>query len=230
MAQESVPDFTPPGLQAPVVHWVVLVRHAESTANNKFTMGKEVSAEHHHTAPLTPVGVRQAEDVAAFLLHNKEPPDTVEISPLPRTQATAAPFLQSLTASSNLLSTRVRTCLDLAEYNKRPTISLPLPMDIWESDQVWTYAQDISLAAFDARVNAVRNRWKAVGTPHRPHRTIVFGHSLFIARLLSTEHDYHLQNGSISLLGFDTRGCQLVMAVNMSHFLRDATGTQWAWV
>ena len=80
--------------------------------------------------------------------------------------------------------------------------------------------------AFGSRVEGVINRWKSVGHVDARVQSLVFTHSLFISRVLSSDKGrmFHLMNGSITILDIDEDENIHVQISNYTQHLRTQTG------
>jgi len=66
--------------------------------------------------------------------------------------------------------------------------------------------------------------WKTQGTIDDRKQTLVFTHSQVISKLLSNDNNFHLANGSISIIDIDEDNCINVQVANYTKHLRTPTG------
>ncbi len=239
---------TKQGGPAQIVHRVELVRHGESASNKRLMDDGSVSVD--PDPPLTDLGHEQAQDIARFykrMLDSEgarapggwasedEPFVSFEVSALTRAIETAAPTLKVFAGLPGTVSVE-------AELRERwrsegtwiPRREIAPDGSVTVTDVRWRYPAE-SYGEFRTRVAQKVSDWKRQGTPERRAHTIVFGHSNFINTALThlipvASHEeeapqfFHLTNGSITVIDFDTEGDMHVHCPGFFGHLRHPTG------
>lgn len=211
-------------------HRIYLIRHGESMSNAELlSTGKMV---HNVDVDLTPRGYQQATEIATYLARkNMTHITAIECSPMTRAWKTALPTIkrwqdaQEYPQLSNLV-----VDVDLREKYSGPRCLGRLPNFLpilWHNcvtSDDWDYWQCEPQANFKEQVDFVMHRWRQKGSMEDPQQTLVFTHSLFIAEILSSENQFHLSNGSITVIDFDANRNLHVHTVNSITHLSDPSG------
>jgi broad specificity phosphatase PhoE len=209
------------GMGKRVRHRVVLVRHGESESNTLFV--KHGVRERTGNDPdLTASGHLQAQEIACHFQSLNGQVDNIEVSPLKRTIQTALPTIRHFS------QIRADVWLDIREkWQNKPYEVVSNLKDVNGGQKMaWTRPSETN-EEFQERVASVVDRWKAKGTVDQREHTLVFTHSLFINQVLKGERDtlnFHLANGSFTVIDFDEDDFMHVHFVNHVNHLSKPTG------
>lgn len=233
------------GMRAQIVHRVELVRHGETTSNKVLTENGDTTFT--PDPMLTAWGERQGANIASFYKRMTEgataasmPPSNlrIEVSPYRRAIGTSLPTQRVFEGAP------VEALPELREYSREERGSAWLqshdsgtgePLALRWLCAVETYQE------FRSRVDSTIARWKARGTKDARAHTVAFTHSLFISAVLThliplASHEdeppqfFHIPNGSITVIDFDTEGRMHVHCVGFTEHLRQPTGQHTAHV
>ena len=226
------------GMMRQIVCRVELVRHGESNANQ--TLTEHGDASYDPDPELTEWGQEQGEDVAEFygrMRKEDEPANVqIELSPMRRAIDTS---LQTQAAFGNPSTTKTDVGL----------------REMWRKKGMWVTERDVgghrgplqwlcpteTPADFRARVADIVKDWKCRGTATKRAHIIAFTHSQFISAVLThaipvadpnaePPQFFHIPNGSITVVDFDTEGAMHVHCVGFTEHLRRPTGQHTAHV
>lgn len=228
------------GMRAQIVHRVELVRHGESNSNKTLTENGDPSCDPDPT--LTEWGDRQAHCIANFYemvsggVDTPQPDLRIEVSPFRRAIATSLPTQRIFKDVPVDLHHNIRELWK----NKSVWIKSSYTTGCKEQGLRWLCSTE-SHHEFRDRVKSVVQEWKGRGTPEKRAHTIVFTHSQFISSILThliplASHEkeppqfFHIPNGSITVLDFDTEGRMHVHCVGYTEHLRQPTGQHTAHV
>lgn len=231
------------GMRAQVAHRVELVRHGESNANKMLTEDGDIFNVQDPT--LTKCGHQQADNVgrlyerltlnsgtAAAATH---PGVRIETSNLQRAIATSLPTQSVFESATVVMDTNLRE-----RWTKKTCLVQSCDSDGQSRPTQWLYPNE-SGKEFQTRVHTVIRGWKARGTAAKRAHTIVFTHSQLISAVLThlipvADHEtdspqfFHIPNGSITVLDFDTEGKMHVHCVGHTEHLQHPTGQHTAHV
>lgn len=187
---------------------IYLVRHGETDANRENTAHKTVNAR------LTARGEQQALDVAKYFEPVSSEISTVTTSPFYRAQQTALPMAQ-----------KARICFPLREIWEHPNCEIEYHSTHMSQPCLRTVAPTETKEEFAARVKNVVANWARAKWYHTE---VVFTHSLFISEVLWPMSDpskmFHISNGSITIIDFNTEGNMNVHCVNSTAHLTETSG------
>lgn len=225
-----------PGMHTDIIHRLILIRHGETTANEVLMACNKAVPPHRQEPVLTVVGKSQGVLIykhIAEILSKGGHITSVEISPLLRAFQTAELSLPILREHK----VPIRIDMNLCEvYNASEThhpYIQETPLSISHMDSVSGYpippTWERRPETFDNiqnRVDLLIGRWKRQGTVDRRELTVVFTHSLLISALLkrmvgsvTSDHQFHLSNGSISVVDIMADQTFCIHTVNHTNHL-----------
>jgi broad specificity phosphatase PhoE len=227
------------GMQAQIVHRVELVRHGESNSNKTLTENGDPSCDPDPT--LTEWGDRQAQCVADFYervsggADMPQPDLRIEVSPFRRAIGTSLPTQRIFKGVP------VERRQNIREQWSRKSAWVESCDTTGRADSLRWLCSNESHREFRDRVQGVVQEWKGRGSAERRGHTIAFTHSQFISAVLThliplASHEeepsqfFHIPNGSITVLDFDTEGRMHVHCVGYTEHLRQPTGQHTAHV
>ncbi|MEA2168243.1 MAG: 2,3-bisphosphoglycerate-dependent phosphoglycerate mutase [Solirubrobacteraceae bacterium] len=216
---EQKPYQPPPGATE-----VTLVRHGASqaaVAGQRFEL-----VDGHSNPPLSAVPGRHQAQLVADALRD-EAFDRAFVTPLRRTQETAAPFLAATGMEAEVIEEFVEVSLgdwEGGEYRIRAGRGDPLIAQM-HAEQRWDVIPGgETLDSLGARVRAGMERVVAATGPGR--RAVVFGHGAVIGEICRQACDargfafIHSDNGSISRVIVSADGAWLLRSFNDTTHLR----------
>lgn len=182
-----------------VVHRVIFVRHGETESNTKIMEGEYKSI--NLNSPLTEKGHRQASEVATFLNSHNYRPDQIFVSPLDRAIDTATKFSNNFIIESALLEFNYKTNSKI----NIGTTNLDYPKETEEE--------------FNERCDNFLEQIKNIGSLESRVDTLIYGHSLVIAKILGIKHMFHLSNCSLTILDvvIDEKGQRKTEVLNVNY-------------
>ncbi len=227
------------GMRGQIVHRVELVRHGESNSNKTLTENGDPSCDPDPT--LTEWGDRQAHCVADFYEKvsggsgRPQPDLKIEVSPFRRAISTSLPTQRIFK------HVPVERRQNIREQWSRKSAWVESCDTTGRADSLRWLCSKESHWEFRDRVRTVVQEWKGRGTAERRAHTIAFTHSQFISAVLThliplASHEeeppqfFHIPNGSITVLDFDTEGRMHVHCVGYTEHLRQPTGQHTAHV
>lgn len=215
-AFEQLPYAPPPGATE-----VILVRHGASAAARPGVRFELV--EGRGNPPLSETGKRQADLVAARL--RDEPIHRAFVTPLQRTQQTAAPFLAATGLSADIVPELIEVSLgdwDGGEYRVRAARNDPVIQRMHERERWDEVPGAESQESLAARTRVGIERVVADTGPDRI--AVVFAHGAVIGELCRQAAQsrsfafVHADNGSISRIVVQPTGRWLLRSFNeFSH-------------
>lgn len=167
--------YSPP----PGAATILLVRHGESAPEHPDRPFPEV--EGHRDPPLDPVGMEQAELLADRLQH--EPIDAIYVTPLTRTQQTAAPLAARLRVTPIVERDLREVHLGEfeASFRERAAANDPIFQRIFTEERWDVIPGAEPHDSFDARVWGALQR---IAAAHPDHRVVAVSHGGVIGHLL----------------------------------------------
>lgn len=221
------------GMRAQTIHRVEFVRHGESNANQRLTDDGDVSCD--PDPRLTDRGRSQAEDVGRYYARMIGDSDPEALRPNIETSTLRRAVHTSLPTQRLFVNAPVDVNPDVRERWCKDSAWLMLPAADGEPRPIRWLCTPETLSMFRERVDAVATRWRTTGTAQKRAHSIVFTHSLFISSVLThlipvASHEdeppqlFHIPNGSITVLDFDTEGRMHVHCVGFTGHLRQPTG------
>jgi broad specificity phosphatase PhoE len=213
----------------------LLFRHGESISN-KILMENAEAVSSDFTR-LTDLGHRQATDIMRHIeyVSNGKPLVSIECSPVVRAWETAKPSFPMAKPASISVKYNLRELFTGEPYN----VTWNDDFDAYETDvpkidvassssmsSSWVRERE-TRESFRARIATVVEGWRSSCSIDNRKCVVVFTHSQVINEILgggSGAADFHLSNGSMSVIDFDETGKMHVHASNLTHHLQQGSG------
>jgi broad specificity phosphatase PhoE len=210
----------------------LLFRHGESTSNKLLMESGAVALEKFPA--LTDLGNRQACDIMRHIeyVSNGEPVFSIECSPQARAWETARPSLPMANQASISVKYNLREFYTGESYNVPWNVAFDacnttMPkVETDSSGSSWVREHE-TRESFSARIASVVEEWRLSCSIDKRKCVVVFAHSQVINEILkggTNPADFHLSNGSLSVIDFDETGQMHIHASNLTHHLQQVSG------